>query len=171
MPRRDLTAFLEDDSLQYPGVPSKTHPDGKDYRVSSPDAATGLWLASLGTAGMVAAEGGELDPEVPGLKMDDGQERNLYQRVLGDTYDEMVADGVSWTMLRHIAQDAFLYWAINPAFADAALAGLGEAVARDNRAARRAKAKRSGSTTKRTAAKTAGSKSSRASTPTQALTG
>lgn len=169
MPARDLSAFQENDGLTYPGVRSTAHPDGATYTVASPDAATGLHLAKLGEIGFNAY----VSPaDADKAKLDDAEERSLYEMVLGPTLSEMTADGVPWAMVRRIAQDAFFYWAVNEQFADAILASQGEALALANRATRRkeAKAKKAGkaSTTKPTARNTAGSKSSPASTPTRA---
>lgn len=168
---RDLADYF-DSGLDYPNVPSKLHPEGKTYRVESPDAATGLWLTQLAHLGGKAAFGLSISAsDLASLKLDDDQERDLYQRVMGctsecravgedgtvgapcgSTYDEMVADAVAWTVLQKIAQDAYLFFAIDEAMANTRLGSPGEAPARANRA------------TRRTAAKTAGRKSARAST-------
>jgi hypothetical protein len=142
MALRDLQAFLEDDGLEYPlqasafGDPSK-HPDGKTYRVPSPDAKTGLWLTALADLGVRASQGGDLAPDdLASLKLDDDKERSLYQRVLGPVYDEMVADGVKYTALQTVAQDAYLCFAMSSEIADGALESLGKA--QPNRRQRRA---------------------------------
>jgi hypothetical protein len=165
MALRDLGAFLEDDGLEYPlraasfEDPSK-HPDAKHddgtyakkYKVPSPSAKVGLWLTALADIGVKANSGGEVSPaDLAAIKLDDDEERTLYQRVLGGAYDEMLADGVKWTVLQRIGQDAYLCFAMSTQVADSALS-LGEAPARPNRA------------TRRTAKKTAGSRSPRAST-------
>lgn len=150
MALRDLKAFLEDDKLVLQGVVSDKFPDGKTYSVDSPSAATGLWLQTLLQVGAKARVGAPMtDTEREQLHLDDEQEETLYKRVLAATYDEMIADGVSWTRLQKIGQYAFTYYAMNEASADVM---LGEAPARPNRA------------TRRTAKKKAGTKSSRAST-------
>jgi hypothetical protein len=174
MALRDLGAFLEDDGLEYP-LPAASFrtkpgeeprfPDGKTYKVPSPDARTGLWLTGLADTAMAALRGGAMTAgERERLKLDDDEEKSLYQRVLGPVYDEMIADGVSWTALQKVGQDAYLTFAMSEQIADAALAGQGEAKARPNRATRRA------------AKKTAGRKSAPASgaatrTPSPAATG
>jgi len=174
---RDLAQFFEDDGLDYPFRPSyfETGPDGasgfpKDrmcrkadcdidgvhghYTVESPSAKTGLWLTALNDIAAMASAGVDLSADdVARIKLDDDGEKTLYQRVLGATYDEMLADGLKWTWLQRYGQDAYRCFATSQAAADAALlAGQGEQPARANRATRRA------------AKRTAGRKSSRAST-------
>lgn len=177
MPVRDLSAFF-DESLKYPDIPWRRREDPADpespmiegkttYSVKSPDAKTGLYLSSIARIGVNAAAGVPIvDADLAKIKLDDDGERNLYQTVLGTTYDDMLRDGVDWTMLQHIGQDAYLTFALNEETAAAALAlavaRVGEAPARPaNRAQRRAT---------RTPQKKAGSKSNRASTATRART-
>lgn len=158
MAQRDLSEFF-DDSLEYTNVKSKAYPDGKTYRIASPDAKTGVWLAALAEVGVRAAAGADIAAEdLNSLKLDDDEEISLYQRVMGPVYDELIEDGVPWTVLQKIGEDAYIYFALSPEVADASLEGSGNQPARPNRAKRR------------TAQKTAGSKSSRASTATPALT-
>lgn len=164
MALRDLAQFLEDDGLEYP-LPAASFedttrfPNGKTYRVTSPSAKTGLWLTAMADLGLKVKAGADVTPEdVAQLHLDDEGEKSLYQRVLGATYDEMLADGLKWTVLQRIGQDAYLCFAMSPDAANAVLAGQGEAVARANRAARRA------------ATKKAGRKSSQASTATATRT-
>src|SRR5205823_6989429 len=77
----------------------------------------------------------------------------------GPVYAEMIGDGVNWTWLGHVAQDAYLVFAMDEQVANDALAGgQGEAGARGNRATRRA------------AKKTVGRKSHPASTATATRT-
>lgn len=165
---RDLSEFL-DEGLTYP-LPASAFtveagaeprfPDGKTYTVPSPDATTGVWLTAMADLAAKATIGGQVsDADRNRLKLDDDDERTLYQRVLGPVYDEMVADGVKWTALQTIGRDAYLCFAMSQDAADRALAhmlaGQGEALARANRATRRA--------AKRTPKPKAGSKSPRAS--------
>lgn len=159
MALRDLAQFLEDDGLEYP-IPASSFaeparfPNGKTYRVASPSATVGLWLVGLTDLGLRVNAGADLTPDdLARLKLDDEGEKTLYQRVLGATYDEMVADGILWTALGKVGRDAYLCFAMSQEAADVALAAVGEAGARGNRATHRATAK-----------KTGGSKSRRAST-------
>ena len=170
MALRDLQEFLEDDGLEYPLRASsfedptkwqdREHDDGtyaKKYRVPSPSARTGLWLTSLWDLGAKAASGGDISAEeVAAIKLDDDQEKTLYQRVLGPVYDEMLADGVKWTALQRVGQDAYLCFAASKELANQALTSLGKAPT--NRAQRRA------------AKRTAGRKSAQASTATETRT-
>lgn len=160
MADRDLSAFF-DEGLTYTAVPSKAFPapEGKAYRVSSPDAKTGLWLNATAQFGQMAATGAKLtESALARLRLDDDEERDFYQRVLGAAFDEMIDDGVDWMLLQKIGQDAYLNFAMSEQAADAALERLGKAQPRPNRA------------TRRTTQRKAGSKSSRASTGTQART-
>lgn len=157
MALRDLAAYLEDDGLEYPlpssgfADPSK-FPDGKTYKVPSPSAKTGLYLTGLADLGTKAAAGADLSTsDLATLQLDDDGEKSLYQRVLGPVYDEMLADGVKWTVLQQIGQDAYLCFAMSSSVADTALS-LGKAPP-PNRRTRRAVAK-----------KTAGRRSAQAST-------
>lgn len=119
---RDLSAFFDDDGLEYPGVPSRAHPGGKTYRVPSPDAATGLRLTAVANIGLRASSGGELSAkDRDAVNLADDEEEDLYRKVLGPVYDEMVADGVKWMLLQRVAQDAFLTFTVSPEVADAAL--------------------------------------------------
>jgi hypothetical protein len=166
---RDLSAFFEDGALDYPGVPSKKHPDGKTYKVPSPDGKTGLWLNDLADSGMSAAVGRELtDGEKAKLNLnDEDDERDFFRTVLGCTktcgapdegtgkpvpcgsaFDQMLDDGVEWMLIQRISKDAFLCFGMNQEYADASLEleGKAEALAAEaalvpNRADKRAAAK------------------------------
>lgn len=159
---RDLAAYLDDDDLVVPV-------GGNTYRIPSPDAETGLYLAGLAQLGTKAYAGGDVtEDELDSLNLDDDDERDLMQKVLGSAYDEMRADNVSWVRLQRISRYAFLYFAVSPEAADEAARkatdDLGETPA-PNRASRRAATKSpkvSSATAKRKPARgsTAGSKSS-----------
>ena len=167
MATRDLAAFLDDGALDYLGIKSAKHPEGKTYRVPSPDAKTGLWLAALGDMGLRSASGAGLSAqEARDLKLDDDEEADLYRRVLGPVHAEMVEDGVSWAVLRQVAIDAYICFAVNVEIADVALARSGEGQARANRATRRS----APTSTVRTGKKTGGSSSKKASTDIPART-
>lgn len=121
----DLAAFLSDDALRLPPIKSRKHPNGKSYTVPSPDAETGLWLNSVANLGILAAadEGGQvLSPQQKAsLELDDNDERNFHQRVLGTAYDEMLADGVSWVVLTRLSSYVFTYYGISPEVANDAM--------------------------------------------------
>lgn len=159
MALRDLAAFLEDDGLDYPlpasafGDPTR-FPDGKTYKVPSPDARTGLWLSGLFDIGAKAAAGTKVSADdLSAVRLDDNEERSLYRRVLGSAYDEMLVDGVKWTTLQRIGQDAYLCFAASTDLADAALTSLGKAPV--NRTQRRGAKKAAGSRSRRASTATA----------------
>lgn len=101
---------------------------GKKYVVKSVDATTGLWCQRLMHTGLTVWAGENVsDADVASLELDDDQERNLYQRVLGDAYDEMVADGVPWDSIKHAGTTAFMWAAGNREQAEMFWASPGKA--------------------------------------------
>lgn len=145
MAKRDLSGFL-DDTIEYESVVSSSYPDGKTYVVRSPSSKTGVWLTALAELGLRAARGGDVDEaDLDSLKLDDEQEITLYKHVLGSVYDEMIADGVPWTTLQKHGEDAYIYFAMSPQMADAALENLGKEQPQPNRATRRTTPRRGGS--------------------------
>jgi hypothetical protein len=73
--------------------------NGKVYGLPPIDAELGPRLQALVSAGVDVAQGRGLsdgDQEV----LDDLGERALFRDILGDVYDEMVADKVPWTALK-----------------------------------------------------------------------
>lgn len=170
----DLSQFLDfmdeaDDGVtsgfDSPPMPSIAHPRGKQYRVPSPDAKTGLRLNALADMTLKQSRGIELsDIDVKRLRLDDKDEREFLSQVLGaELLEEMVSDGVKWEHLRRLAMYGFVYFGVSAEAADQAAAnGLfsGKQGAPTNRAARRSQSK---STTSASAAsrktKTASSRS------------
>lgn len=138
----DLYNFLDDDTLEIPGVKSRAHPEGKTYRIPSPDAETGMRLSALAEIAVKVNKSVAVnDRDVKRLQLDDTEEREFAQQVLGATYEELIADGVSWVRLQRITQFAYVHFAFSPEAArEAAERGVfaGKAPAR-NRAQRRAK--------------------------------
>lgn len=101
---------------------------GKVYKVMSVDAATGLWCQRMMHVATTAYAGLEVsEADAGSLVLDDDQERNLYQRVLGATYDEMVADGLPWEWIKHAGTTAFMWAAGNREQAEAFWASRGKA--------------------------------------------
>jgi len=98
---RDLDEFL-DDTLPLPI-------GGRVYVVADVDAETGLLCQRLFAAGADAYAGRE--PHIP-AELDDGQELDLYQRVLGDTYAQMVSGGVHWQKISLAAQTTIAWIAV-----------------------------------------------------------
>ncbi|MFE7017555.1 hypothetical protein ACFVAQ_45050 [Streptomyces sp. NPDC057651] len=78
---------------------------GKTYRVPAPSAEIGLRTTAIMQAAAVAADGGQADEQV----LADAAERDLYRDVLGSAHDEMVANGVQWTALKHAAITAMVW--------------------------------------------------------------
>jgi len=137
MARLDLTGYLDDDSVEVPGIPSTAHPGGKTYKFASPDAKTGLFLASLANLAVKARLGGDIGEQAAALELDDDQERDLMRDVLGATLAQLTADGVSWVRIQKLNRYLFLHFAMGEDAA-ARLAASGEARVPANRAARRA---------------------------------
>jgi len=165
MARLDLAGYLEDDSVEVPGILSVAHPEGRTYIFDSPDAKTGLFLASLANLAVKARLGGDIGEQAAALELDDDQERDLMRDVMGATLDELTADGVSWVRIQKLNRYLFIHFAMGEAAAEG-LRVSGEAPAPANRAARRAatkkratlvksvtpRASRAGSTTRKKAA-------------------
>lgn len=103
---KDLDEFF-DDTLRLPI-------GGKTYVIASPDAETGLWCQRMLSTAAVVSGGAQLsEDDVSSLVLDDEQELDLFKRILGPTYDEMVADKVSWERLKHAGTTAFMWAAGN----------------------------------------------------------
>lgn len=99
---RDLAEFF-DPTLK---LPIK----GKVYVVLAPDAKTGIHVQRLMTTGMLASSGVEVSQaKLDELELDDDDEIDLYQRLLGAVYDEMVADGLPWPFIKHAGVTAFMW--------------------------------------------------------------
>ena len=92
MARLDLAGYLDDDSVEVPGILSKKYPDGKTYKFASPDAKTGLFLASLANLAVKARLGGDIGAQAAALELDDDQERDLMRDVMGTTLDELTKE-------------------------------------------------------------------------------
>lgn len=102
---QDLEDFL-DTSLRLPVK-------GKTYVVPPPSIATGVWCTQLLETAAKAQglkDGEELpDADVEALMLDDDEEKNLYKRILGPVYQELVDDNVEWPYLTHMGQTVF-FW-------------------------------------------------------------
>jgi len=106
-----LQSFLDDDGITLPPLRSKAHPEGKEYFVESPDFEDGLTMQNLALIAQRLANGIEVDPEeAKRLRFSDGAEEEGFAKlVLGDTLDEMRADGVKWGSIRNAVQYVFTY--------------------------------------------------------------
>lgn len=87
-----------DDSLTLPI-------NGKEYTVPPPSAETGLLCQRVMQAGVAAANGKKADLS----NLDDEQELDLYKRCLGTAHEQLIADGVSWPVIKHAGVTAFLW--------------------------------------------------------------
>ncbi|GAW50616.1 MULTISPECIES: DUF7426 family protein [unclassified Nocardioides] len=86
--------------------------NGKTYRVNSVDADTGIYCQLIVETVLAVQTGAELDEkDVAGLKLDDDAERDFNRRLLGTTYDEMLADKVAWEYVK-IASRTVFTWTI-----------------------------------------------------------
>jgi hypothetical protein len=101
---KDLDEFFED-TLSLPV-------GGKTYVVPGPSAETGLWAQRLIESGKAAYFGKAT------AELDDDEETNVYQRVLGPAFDEMVANGVLWKRIQHCGVTALIWCAGNEAAAE-----------------------------------------------------
>lgn len=139
----DFWGWLDDDALEIPGVKSTKYPEGKAYSIPSPDAETGMRLTALAELAAKKAKGIEIkEADVKRLNLNDTEEREFAEQVLGAALAEMQGDGVSWVRIQRITKYAFTHFAVSAESArEAASRGVfeGKAQARPNRAARRAK--------------------------------
>ncbi|MFB7461717.1 hypothetical protein [Streptomyces sp. NPDC056188] len=84
---------------------------GRVYTVPAPSAAAGVRTQRLIAIVAQAAEGGDVDVDAELLA--DADEHDLYSEILGAAYDEMLADGVSWPVLKHASVTAMVWIAQN----------------------------------------------------------
>lgn len=129
---------LLDEFIELP-VPIGDREEGKTklYRIDSPSGRDGLKIEAITQAAVTLVQGGEdIDTEL----LDDDEERDTFKLLLGDVYEEMLADGVKWVWLRHAALTCLMW--VNSGLQTAeqywASAGDPERLAR-NRAERRSK--------------------------------
>lgn len=134
--------WVDDDSVTI-AIPSEKHPDGKDYTFAAPDIDTGLQLSAIAQLGVKAGSGGELtEADLAKVDLDDDAETDLYRQVMGATYDELVADRVSWTRLQRVGRYLFIRHGLGEdAAAQAVQASPGGSRPPANRAQRRAASK------------------------------
>ncbi|MGW3572174.1 DUF7426 family protein, partial [Streptomyces sp. NPDC000941] len=93
---------LFDDALELPIR-------GKTYRIPSPTAEDGLKVQRITTLAARLVAGGEaIDTNL----LDDDEERDLFQLCLGPVFEELRADGVTWSQLRHTGLTA-MFWIVS----------------------------------------------------------
>lgn len=164
MPNYSLTEFLEDDAVVLEDIPSKKYPKGHTYRFASPTFEVGLWLKNLIELGQRAALGLDVNTEQVGkLLLDDSEEADAYRRVMGDTFEQLRKDDVSWGHTQQVFRLLLKHWGAGQDIEVTLREAAGESVPGPNRQTKRAAAR--GSSPK------AGSRSSRASSATKAPTG
>lgn len=138
---KDLAEVL-DDTLRIPL-------NGKDYVIHGVTAETGLWFQAIVEAGKAQAdaqrkakEAGKDAPEQIDLPADiervleAAKGRDLQREALGDTLDELTADGVSQVRINHLAQTVLMWTVLGRDQAEEYFNSGGKAVP-PNRAARR----------------------------------
>ena len=98
---------------------------GKVYSLPPVSAELGPRLQVLVSAGVTIGQGGDLDDDDKQV-LDDLAEKELYRDLLGVAYDEMVADGVPWTALKHAAMTALVDATVNRETAERYWSNLGK---------------------------------------------
>ncbi len=105
------TAFKDLDEFFDPTL--KLPVSGKTYVVPPPSAEVGLLCQRLMQASIAAQAGQAVDEdglnELAQLVLDDKQEKDLYQTILGLVWDELLADKVSWPAIQHVGQTALIW--------------------------------------------------------------
>lgn len=155
---------LLDEFIELP-VPIGDRKEGKrkTYHINSPSGRDGLKIEQVTQVAVTLATGGE---DINTELMDDDEERSMFQLLLGDQYEEMLADGVTWAWLRHAALTCLMWVSSGLSTAERywASAGDPERMA-PNRAARRSKQQDSSAAAKSTRgrASTSGTNRSRGS--------
>lgn len=133
---QDLDEFF-DGSLRLPI-------GGKWYRIPSPDGETGLKIqryTEIATkAAKAAREGKGGEAELDKQLLTDQEELDLYPLALGPAFEEMRADGVAWSRIRHAAMTAVVWISFGEDPAAEFWASPGKPKPEPNRAQRRATA-------------------------------
>lgn len=142
-----VTAFLDEDECLV--LPWK----GKEYRIEPVSARTGLRIEKIMSAAEKAAR--DKDAKVDDQLLSDAEELDMYTDVLGDVYEEMLEDGISFRRLKLAATAAMMWTVYDEDIAIEFWEAGGKAPA-PNRQQRRAATTRTGgaSTTKRPASGT-----------------
>ncbi|MFD9444943.1 hypothetical protein [Streptomyces sp. NPDC060001] len=137
---------FQDDALTLP----VRLPDGtvREFRIPSPSAEVGLRVQQLMEQGARMADSGTpMDAEI----LDDEAEMDLFKSALGSAYDEVMASGLDWSRVRHIAMTAVMWITVGLDMAEKYWAAEGDPsrVAPANRSARRASSAAASSTKRR----------------------
>lgn len=134
---RDLDEFF-DSSLRLPVR-------GKTYVIESPDARTGLWCQRIVALSAKAKAGSLDDDDAAALQLDDDEERDLFERLLGPAFEEMVADNLPWEHVKHCGLTALIWAAGNVEAAEEFWASGGDPKAQPQDRKKSAKSGRQGS--------------------------
>lgn len=166
MPNVSARAYLSDDEYVIRDVPSEKHPDGKTYIVAAPNAADEMLMRQIVKLqdALPPDQKMRLSPEIHDLtarlcRDDEGKEVSFERKMLGPALDEMEVDEVKPRHIGKLAALVMTNYGKSEGMAYAVVAAAeGEALARENRATRRAEAKKPANSPRK-----AGSKSPRAS--------
>jgi len=83
---------------------------GREYVIESPDAETGLLCQRIMASAATVMAGGEAsEADTAKIRLDDDEERDLYERLLGAAWDQMIADKVPWTLIKHAGSTALVW--------------------------------------------------------------
>lgn len=98
---------LLDEVIELP-VPVGDREDGnvRTYRIESPSARDGLRIEQITQIAAQLVDGGE---EINTEILDDDEERNLFEMLLGKNFQRMQDDGVKWVWLRHASLTCLMW--------------------------------------------------------------
>jgi hypothetical protein len=83
---------------------------GKTYRIPSVDAKTGIYCQHIVEVTLSVQTGGDVsEDDIAGLQLDDDAERDFNRRLLGEQYDQMLADQVPWEFVKIAAKTVFTW--------------------------------------------------------------
>jgi len=83
---------------------------GKVYRVPAVSAEVGLRCQALVHRALRIKAGVNVDAEgVSALRLDDDEEREFAESMLGPVFGEMIADGVPWVYVQRAATTTFVW--------------------------------------------------------------
>jgi hypothetical protein len=83
---------------------------GKIYRVPSPDVTTGLRAQATVAIAAKLRAGQDVDAaDVAALKLDDQEELEFTESMLGPVFQEMREDDLPWEYVRHAAKTTFMW--------------------------------------------------------------
>lgn len=96
----------------YIELPVPIRGDIKVYRIEPVSITTGQYVQELSALIIAAQQGHEItEADQERLKLDDEQEQEFKKALLGDAYDLMVADGVSWEAMK-IVTATVMRWVV-----------------------------------------------------------